>query len=81
MSKNCEGGLPLCASACSKEEEQCGESNCRYWIDYPKELNCSLISIYLNGSMTLSEVAKRLDLSLVRISQIEKQALKKLSKR
>jgi len=51
------------------------------WIDYGEDVNCSLVSIYTNGAMTLEEVAKRMDLSFVRISQIEKQAIKKLSKR
>ena len=31
--------------------------------------------------MTLDEVSKRFGISLVRVSQIEKQAIKKLSKR
>jgi DNA-directed RNA polymerase specialized sigma subunit len=51
------------------------------WVDYEGDQNCSLVSIYHNGSMTLDEVSKRLKISLVRVSQIEKQALAKLSKR
>ena len=45
----------------------CDEEDSRCWIDYPEDNNC----IY----------TKRLGVSLVRVSQIEKQALKKLSKR
>ena len=51
------------------------------WIDYEGDQNCSLVSIYQNGKMTLEEVAKRMHISLVRVSQIEKEAMKKLSKR
>ena len=51
------------------------------WVDYDEDNNCSLVSIYHNGPMTLDEVSKRLKISLVRVSQIEKEALKKLSKR
>ena len=51
------------------------------WIDYDGDQNCSLVSIYYNGKMTLEEVAKRMKISLVRVSQIEKEAMKKLSKR
>tara|TARA_Y100001937_G_scaffold127043_1_gene197972 strand:- start:2393 stop:2599 length:207 start_codon:yes stop_codon:yes gene_type:complete len=57
-----------------KDKERC-------WIDYPEDNNCIYESIRKNGSMTLDQIAKRLGISLVRVSQIEKLALKKLSKR
>ena len=60
---------------------RCTKRSCRNWIDYPEDNNCVLESVRKNGRMTLAEVGKRLNLSLVRISQIEKLALKKLSKR
>tara|TARA_B100000989_G_scaffold295257_1_gene275923 strand:+ start:3472 stop:3687 length:216 start_codon:yes stop_codon:yes gene_type:complete len=53
----------------------------RDWIDYPEDDNSVNTAVLKNGAMTLEEVAKRLGISLVRVSQIEKQALKKLSKR
>ena len=53
----------------------------RSWIDYPEDDNCIYTAIEKNGAMTLEEVAKRLGISLVRVSQIEKQAIKKLAKR
>ncbi len=61
--------------------EHCGGLKERCWIDYPEDENCIHVSIAKNGSMTLEEVSKRLKVSLVRISQIEKHAMKKLSKR
>jgi len=73
--------LPQCAKNCLKAENGCAKSDCRMWINYEEDVNCSLVSIYTNGAMTLEEVAKRMELSFVRISQIEKQAIKKLSKR
>jgi len=73
--------LPPCANKCVKSKSICNKKDCRMWIDYGEDVNCSLVSIYTNGAMTLEEVAKRMDLSFVRISQIEKQAIKKLSKR
>ena len=63
------------------KKEGCSKEACRCWIDYPEDDNCALVSIEKNGRMTLAEVAKRIGLSIVRISQIEKQALNKLSKR
>ena len=61
--------------------EHCGEKKERCWIDYPEDDNCINVAISKHGAMTLEEVAKRLKVSLVRISQIEKQAMKRLSKR
>ena len=73
--------LPDCAKTCLSSGEKCKEQGCRMWIDFEEDQNCSLVSIYQNGSMTLEEVAKRMHISFVRVSQIEKQAIKKLSKR
>jgi hypothetical protein len=64
-----------------KKRKCCQEEPCRCWIDYPEDDNCVNVSIGKHGAMTLAEIAKRLGISLVRVSQIEKEALKKLSKR
>lgn len=73
--------LPECSKQCLGTGHSCSKEECRMWIDYPDDQNCTLVSIYQNGAMTLEEVAKRMKVSFVRISQIEKQAIKKLSKR
>ena len=70
-----------CSQTCLREGKICEVKECRYSIDYPEDLNCSLVCVAKNGVMTLSEVSKRLNISLVRVSQIEKHAIKKLSKR
>ena len=62
-------------------KNECSKENCRCWIDYPEDNNCAMESIEKYGSMTLREIADRLGISIVRVSQIEKEALKKLSKR
>ena len=59
----------------------CQNNGCRYWIDYPEDLNCVFTAVEKHGPMTLEETAKRLGLSLVRISQIEKNTLNRLSKK
>ena len=79
MSKDSE--LPSCSRQCLKSGDPCTKEGCRYWIDYPEDQTCALISIEKNGQMTLNEISKRLGVSLVRVSQIEKKAIKKLSKR
>ena len=63
------------------KQKDCSRENCRCWIDYPEEDNCAIESIRKNGNMTLKEISQRLGISIVRVSQIEKQALKKLLKR
>ena len=73
--------LPDCCKQCLKSGIPCTEEQCRYWIDYPEDQNCALVSVEKHGSMTLNEISKRLGISLVRVSQIEKKAIKKLSKR
>lgn len=79
--KKKEDGLLMCARSCLKDKASCTQCKCKYWIDYDKEQNCSLISIHLNGAMTLKDVGERLGLSLVRIKQIEAEALKKIQKK
>ena len=64
-----------------KKKKNCKKEQCRCWIDYPDDDNCIYTAIEKNGAMTLEEVAKRLGISFVRVSQIEKEAIKKLSKR
>tara|TARA_B100000900_G_scaffold325096_2_gene284875 strand:+ start:660 stop:872 length:213 start_codon:yes stop_codon:yes gene_type:complete len=59
----------------------CGGPKEKCWIDYPEDQNCVHCAVDKHGAMTLDETSKRLKISLVRVSQIEKEALKKLSKR
>ena len=70
-----------CKSECQESGLSCESKACKYFIEYERDLNCSLISIEENGPMTLDEVSKRLGLSLVRIKQIEEAALTKVKKR
>jgi hypothetical protein len=65
----------------NEKRKCCTAEDCRCWIDYPEDDNCVNVAVEKHGAMTLEEVAKRLGISLVRVSQIEKAALKKLSKR
>ena len=64
-----------------ENEGKCDPESCRYWIDYPEDDNCALVSIEKHGAMTLREVAKRMQISFVRVKQIEDAALAKLAKR
>tara|TARA_B100000287_G_C20507598_1_gene731752 strand:+ start:542 stop:784 length:243 start_codon:yes stop_codon:yes gene_type:complete len=67
-----------CAKECFIEKKKCRRKSCKYWIKYGKEYNCSLVSIALNGSMTLQETGDRLGISAVRVKQIQDKAIKKI---
>ena len=71
-----------CIEDLKKNKSCCKQKNCRQWIDYKEDLNCTLEAIAKNKNecktMTLREVGKRLGVSFVRIKQIESAALKKI---
>ena len=72
--------MKKCLQKCVLEEKTCTEKECRGWIKYEEDLNCSFLSIQKHKVLTLEQVAKRLDLSIVRVKQIQDKALQKLQK-
>lgn len=66
---------------CFNKNKDCVQKECRLWIEYPDDNNCTLIAIRKNGAMTLEEVGKRLGYTPARIQQLEKRALQKISLR
>ena len=77
--------MRACSDVCKKSDDLCPEENksCRFWINYEDDLNCSLISIdKADGRpMTLRDIGLRLNVSHVRIDQIEREVTKKLVKK
>tara|TARA_Y100000034_G_scaffold102339_1_gene127157 strand:- start:416 stop:649 length:234 start_codon:yes stop_codon:yes gene_type:complete len=69
-----------CVELCEKAQQTCCNSECRYWINYEKDLNCTIVCVKKNGAMTLQETSKRIGLSYVRIKQIQDKAMKKINK-
>jgi len=63
------------------QDKICQKCTCRLWQDYPEDRNCTNVTVYEHGTLTLAETAKRMGLSLSRVKQIEQQALEKLKKR
>lgn len=72
-----------CLEDVKKSQTPCQEKECRKWIDYPSEFNCVLETVQKAGGarLTLRECSKRLNISFVRVKQIEDKALKKLKAR
>tara|TARA_B100000287_G_scaffold418499_2_gene455527 strand:- start:433 stop:660 length:228 start_codon:yes stop_codon:yes gene_type:complete len=67
-----------CLEDCRIKNLPCKQKDCRLWIDYKKDLNCIHEATKKNGPMTLRETAKRLNISFVRVKQIEDEAKRKL---
>lgn len=70
-----------CRNKCLTENKPCVSNNCQQWINYSKDLNCTLIAVKNNGAMTLEETGERLGISYVAVKRIEDKALKKLTRK
>mgnify|MGYP003150019053 FL=1 len=70
-----------CAKSLMEYNVSCPCKECRLWIDYKKDSNCTLIAVKKQKTMTLREVADRLGISFVRVKQIQDSAHKKMLKR
>ena len=66
-----------CCNCCITNGVSCPVKDCRYWIDYEEDMNCSLIAAKKHGPMTLREISDRLNISFVRVKQIQDASLKK----
>ena len=73
--------MKKCCASCHGNNFDCERKECRYWINFPEDNNCSLLSIYKNGKMNLREIAMREGISYARVKQIQDAALMKLKKR
>ena len=51
-----------CSKACERWNEPCPKENsdCRYWINYEDDLNCTFVAVEKNGPMTLTSGIKLL---------------------
>jgi len=70
-----------CIEECETTKTPCQNKQCRYWMEYSEDLNCSLICVNEHGAMTLKEVSKRIGVSYVRVKQIQDAAIKKINKK
>jgi len=67
-----------CYEECKKRKKQCLVKECRLWIDYPEDLNCTEIAVQKEGSMVLRQIGERMNLTPSRIKQIENSAIAKV---
>jgi DNA-directed RNA polymerase sigma subunit (sigma70/sigma32) len=73
--------MKQCVRECLERNYECDKNECRMWLDFEEDFNCSLIAIHKHGEMTLEQVGERIGVSFVRIRQIEQLALQKVKKR
>ena len=76
MSRN----LRKCAALCVKRDVSCPNEDCRLWIDYEEDNNCTLITVEKHGPLTFREIGERLNRTPPRIKQILDEVLLKLRK-
>ena len=69
-----------CFDVCEEKEINCVQKDCRHWIEYPDDLNCSIVCANKNGALTLHETALRLGVSFVRVKQNQDSALIRIQK-
>ena len=70
-----------CYDECKIKKQHCQVKDCRLWINYPKDLNCTEIAVQKNDKLVFREIGNRLKLTPSRVKQIESGALKKLNTR
>jgi len=70
-----------CTKKCKEGRSPCQQDECRHWMEYESDLNCSIIAAETNGPMTLEQISERMGMTLVRVKQIQDRALVKLKKR
>ena len=70
-----------CFDICVDESVSCPVTDCRHWMDYEDDLNCSIVCANENGPLSLREIADRMGVSFVRIKQIQDLTVDKFTKR
>ncbi len=70
-----------CFDRCIDNDVSCPVTDCRYWIDYEEDLNCTIICADENGPLSLREISDRMGVSFVRIKQIQDLTVDKFTKR
>lgn len=77
---NNEEKCSKCYEFCQQNKLECTKQECRYWIDWKDDKNCTFIAIQNNGGMTLREIGERLKISIVEVGKIEKKFLARMRK-
>lgn len=74
----------LVGTTCFVEHEkrgaQCSKKSCRQWMNSPCYFNCAVIASNKNDDgMTLQQIGDIFDITRMRVCQLEKASLQKIS--
>lgn len=72
--------MKKCVLKVLADKKPCDNKECRLYLNYNEDLNCTLVAVDKYGDMTLEQIAKRHSLSIVRIKQIVDSTLEKIKK-
>ena len=67
-----------CVQECYKQRSPCDQRECRMHIEFPSDLNCTVIAVKKHGPMTLEEIGETFDLTRERVRQIKEKAIRRL---
>jgi hypothetical protein len=69
-----------CFSEHEKRGLSCGKRECRQWMGASEYLNCAVIAANQNDDgMTLQQIGDIFDITRMRVCQLEKASLQKIS--
>ena len=72
--------MKKCSEKCLQLNTECPNIECRFWVEHQNSLNCTFIAIEQNGEMDLRTVGDIMEVSFVRIKQIQDKAVHKANK-
>ena len=67
-----------CFRAHQEFELECKNKDCRYWINHQESMNCTILAVE-EGPKTLQEIGNIFGVTRMRICQLEKRILSKIS--
>lgn len=83
-SENKSENTVVCGTSCFNEHEKrnltCMKSGCRMWMNSGEYLNCAVVASNRNDEgMTLQQIGDIFGITRMRICQLEKASLQKIS--
>jgi len=67
-----------CFERCEKDSTPCADKGCRYWLNHNGSMCCTILAAK-SGSMTLQEIGDIFGVTRMRICQIEKKIIRKMT--
>jgi len=71
--------ITTCYDTIKQRNESCKNSSCNYWVEHQQGRNCAIVIAESGSAMTLAAVGELFNFSRMRICQLEKSAIQKLS--